>query len=105
LDDFPIILNIAQSTDTILNGWRRSALWLGGTTLLLMCACVALALHAERQIQAHRRTARRLRTAEHELRLVIDSLPALVAYWDRGLINRMANLTHERWFRLAPEKI
>lgn len=105
LDDFPIILNIAQSTDNILNGWRRGAVWLGSTTLLLMLACVALALYAERQIRAHRRTARRLRKAEHELRIVIDSLPALVAYWDRGLINRMANLTHERWFGLPPARI
>src|SRR5690606_5249911 len=74
LDDFPLILNIAQSTETILSGWRRSAYWMGGATLLLTLGCVALALYAERQLRGHRRTARRLEKAEHEMRVVFDSL-------------------------------
>src|SRR5690606_17268941 len=71
----------------------------------LMCACVALAVFAERRLHAHRRTASRLRQAERELRVVMDSLPVLVAYWDDQLINRLANITHRDWFGVLPEQM
>ncbi len=105
LEKFPIIVNVAQSTDSILGSWKRSAVWLGGATLLLMLGCVMLALFAETRLLANRRIASRLRETERELRVVIDSVPVLVAYWDDQLMNRMANIAHERWFGLAPERM
>lgn len=105
LEEFPIIVNVAQSTESILGAWRRSAVWLGGATLLLMLGCVLLALFAESRLLAYRRIAVRLREAEHELRLVIDSVPVLVAYWDNQLVNRMANVAHERWFGMDPQRM
>lgn len=105
LEHFPLVINVAQSTQTILGGWQRNALWLAGTTLILMCACVFLAIFAERGLRAHRRTSQRLGQAEHELRTIVDSLPVLVAYWDKQLINRMANIAHQRWLGLAPEEM
>src|SRR5690606_39307905 len=91
LERYPLIMNVAQSTETILGSWQRNAIWLGALTLLLMVACVGLAVLAERGLRAHRRTTHRLAQAERELRTIIDSLPVLVAYWDKDLINRMAN--------------
>lgn len=105
LERFPLIINVAQSTKTILGGWRLNALWLGAATLLLMAGCVFLAFLAERQLLAHRRTALRLGQAERELRTVVDSLPVLVAYWDDQLINRMANIAHRDWIGLEPEQM
>lgn len=102
LETFPVIINVAQSTRTILGGWQRNALWLGAATLVLMAACVSLALFAEHGMRAHRRTSERLGQAERELRTIVDSLPVLVAYWDKGLVNRMANIAHRHWLGLEP---
>lgn len=105
LSRYPLIINVAQSTQTILSSWRHNALWLAGATLALMIACVVLALFAERSLKAHRRTSQRLGQAERELRTIVDSLPALVAYWDNQLVNRMANIAHCKWLGLAPENL
>lgn len=105
LEHYPLIINVAQATDTILGGWRKTAFWLGGLTLILMAACVGLALLAERGMRAHRRASRRLAQAEKELRTIVDSLPVLVAYWDHQLINRMSNTAHLQWVGLGPDEI
>src|SRR5690606_32331201 len=36
---------------------------------------------------------------------IVDSIPVLVAYWDKNLINRMSNIAHQQWFGLKPEEI
>ena len=105
LERYPLVINVAQATQTILGGWQRTAFWLGGLTLILMSACVGLALVADRGMRAHRRAARRLAQAEKELRTIVDSLPVLVAYWDHQLINRMSNTAHLHWVGLEPEEI
>lgn len=105
LDRFPLIVSVGQSASSILAPWKRTAWWMGGGTLLLMCACVWLAIVAERRLRAYRRMASRLQQAEHDLRTLIDSVPVLVAYWDDQLVNRMANIFHEKWFGLSPEKM
>lgn len=105
LERYPLILNVAQSTETILGSWQRNAIWLGALTLLLMAACVGLAVLAERSLRAHRSTTHRLAQAERELRTIIDSLPVLVAYWDKDLISRMANSAHERWMGRSPDQL
>lgn len=105
LDKYPVIVNVAQSTHSILAAWKRAAVWLGGATLLLMLACMLLAVLAESRVRAYRSIASRLRQAEHELRVVIDSLPVLVAYWDNHLVNRVANIVHEKWFGMSPGRM
>lgn len=104
LDGFPLLVNTAQSTAGILAGWRSDAIWLGTTTAVLILACFGLAMLNERELRAHRRTIRRLHRAEHEMRTVLDSLPAMVAYWDNRLINRFCNRAHQQWFGLSPEE-
>lgn len=105
LNGYPLLVNTAQSVDSILGAWRRSALWLGAVTLLLMMACIALALFAARNLRAQHHTARLLRRTKHELRTVLDSLPALVSYWDSSLLNRFSNLAHVHWFGLTADQI
>ena len=105
LERYPLIINVAQATKTILGGWQRNAFWLGGLTLILMGACMGLALLAERGMRAHRRASQRLAQAEKELRTIVDSLPVLVAYWDDQLINRMANSAHLHWVGMEPNEI
>ncbi len=105
LGDYPLLINTAQSTDSILGGWRRQAVSLGLATSFLMLACLGLALVAERELRAHRATSRRLQRAEHELRTVLDSLPARVAYWDDSMRNRFSNLAHQKWHRVTAKQL
>lgn len=104
LERYPIIINVAQSTQTILGDWRRNALWLAGATLVLMAACIFLAVFAERHLRAHRHTLRQLERAERELRTIVDSLPALVSYWDKQLVIRMVNIAHQQWLGVSAEE-
>jgi|GEM_PF-1304138 PAS domain S-box len=46
-----------------------------------------------------------LRRKEAELKLIVDTMPALVAYIDRDLRYGLVNLAYEKWFGLAPEKV
>ena len=103
LENFPVVISVFQSRDSILNDWKRNALWLATATLVLMAACVLLALQAQKGMEAYRQAARRLAKAERELRTVVSNLPVLVAYWDDRLVNRMANITHLDWLGWSPE--
>jgi diguanylate cyclase (GGDEF)-like protein/PAS domain S-box-containing protein len=39
------------------------------------------------------------------LRTVADSVPAMLAYWDRNQRNRFANRAYEKWFGVSPEAL
>lgn len=41
----------------------------------------------------------------HHMRLLVDQLPSMLAYWDRNLTCRFANQAYKTWFGLNPEKI
>ncbi len=40
-----------------------------------------------------------------QLRAVLNGIPAMVAYWDSGLRNRLANDAYLKWFGVTPEKL
>ncbi len=64
---------------------------------------VALAtLNASLEAQVMERT-NSLGTALHDLRAILDAVPSLIAYWDKQLINRMANRAYGDWFGQTPE--
>ncbi len=46
-----------------------------------------------------------LRRKEAELKLIVDTMPALVSYIDRDLRYGLANLAYEKWFGIRPEDI
>ena len=47
----------------------------------------------------------RTRQSEERLRQIADSVPAMIAYWDRNLICGFANQAHFAWFRLSSEQM
>lgn len=100
---YPLIINVAQSTDTILAHWRRSAWQLGSFALILMAACIGLAMLFARELAARQRVSGELRQAEHDLHTILDNLPSMVSYWDREQCNRFANHAYQSWFGVTAE--
>ena len=41
-----------------------------------------------------------LETARHDLTNVLDALPSMIGYWDKGMVNRFANQAYRRWYGL-----
>ncbi|MBP6418759.1 MAG: diguanylate cyclase [Giesbergeria sp.] len=102
---YPLIINVAQSTDSILAHWRRSAWWLGSFALVLMVACIGLAVLFARELAARQQVSAELQQAEHDLRTILHNLPSMVSYWDRDRCNRFANRAYEDWFGISAEAL
>jgi PAS domain S-box-containing protein len=56
-------------------------------------------------ITAHTLAAQALRDREHQLRLIIDTVPALIAYLDPAYRYHLLNRTYELWFGESLETI
>jgi PAS domain S-box-containing protein len=41
----------------------------------------------------------------HYMRLLVDHIPSMLAYWDRDLRCRFANRAYERWFGVDPDRL
>ena len=102
---YPLIINVAQSADSILANWTRSAWVLGGFALLLMVSCVALAMLSVHEIALRHQVSARLREAEHNTRTILNNMPSMIGYWDGELRNRFANHAYFEWFGVLPEDL
>ena len=102
---YPLILSVAESTETISARWRGNAWMLGSFALLLVLACLGLAALFVQELRRRQRLGAQLRQTEHDLRTILDNLPSMVAYWSQGLRNRFANAAYHRWFGVAPEAL
>ena len=100
---YPLIINVAQSADSILAKWTRSAWVLGGFALLLMVSCVGLATLFVRELTLRLQVSARLREAEHNTRTILNNMPSVIGYWDNELRNRFANQAYFEWFGVLPE--
>ena len=103
--DYPLIVNVAHSVDTILAGWYRSAWILGGFALALMTACLGLAWLFARELRRRQLVSGQLQQTEHDLRTILNNLPSMIGYWDRDLHSRFANNAYVDWFGRAPEQM
>ncbi|GGX08423.1 PAS domain-containing hybrid sensor histidine kinase/response regulator [Undibacterium macrobrachii] len=56
---------------------------------------ISLNSSLERQVQE--RTVE-LEAAKRDLQTVLDSVPSIIGYWDKQLINRVANHAYQNWF-------
>lgn len=46
-----------------------------------------------------------LRNGEHRLNVLLDSMPALIGYWNKNLINEYGNKAYSKWFGVSPEQL
>jgi diguanylate cyclase (GGDEF)-like protein/PAS domain S-box-containing protein len=102
---YPLVVNVAQSTDVILADWRKSALQLSFFALVLMAGCVGLAVLFTRELGRRQQVASQLQQAEHYLRTILDNLPSTISYWDQEQRNRFINKTSREFFGSPPEAL
>ncbi len=102
---YPLVINVAQAVDEVLADWRRSAIWLGIFALVLMAACIGLAVLSARELEQRQAMSAELQQARHDVQTILDNLPSLVSYWDTDLHNRFANRATELWFGITPEQL
>ncbi len=102
---YPLILNMAQSTRTILGEWMVNGLVLGIFAVILMGACLGLAALFVRELALRQKVSAQLHEAEHNLRTILDNVPSMIAYWDGGLRNRFANRATLEEFGTYPEPV
>jgi PAS domain S-box-containing protein len=61
-------------------------------------------LNADLEAKVAQRTTE-LDAARRALKTVLDSVPSMIGYWDKNLINRVANHAYHTWFGVAPDSL
>ncbi|PVY56817.1 PAS domain S-box-containing protein/diguanylate cyclase (GGDEF)-like protein [Simplicispira sp. 125] len=102
---YPLVVNVAQSTQAMLAHWRTNALQLAVFALVLMASCVGLAILFTRELAQRQQVAGRLQQAEHYLHTILDNLPSMVSYWDVDQRNRFVNKTSSALYGRTPEEL
>jgi PAS domain S-box-containing protein len=57
-----------------------------------------VSLSVMQDVTEQRRAERALNTARKDLQNILDAVPSMIGYWDRHLINRVANHAYKAWF-------
>jgi signal transduction histidine kinase/DNA-binding response OmpR family regulator len=73
--------------------------------LAVLCgaaACLTLLLVKYRRALADGRTPAQVEPVKRDLSKLLDVLPSMIGYFDKNLVNRMANRAFARWFDLDP---
>ena len=63
-----------------------------------------LALNTSLEEQVAERTLQ-LEGARRDLRTALDAVPSMIGYWDKNLVNRVANHAYHSWFGLPPDSL
>lgn len=79
---YPIIVNAAQATQTIVQGWQRSAWQLGGVAVILMGGCIALAILFSRELVRREATEADLLAEKERMRLTLRAIGDAVVCTD-----------------------
>ena len=103
--EYPLIVNVAQAVSSIDEQWYGSVWTLGGFAIVLMVACVTLAILFVRELTLRQKVSSQLRIAEHNVHTILDNTPSMIGYWDAQLHNGFANRAYNEWFGVPPEKL
>ena len=79
---FPLVVNIAQSTQTIRHAWVRNALQLGIFGALLVLSCLGLAVLFNRELSRRESTETDLFAEKERMRLTLQSIGDAVVCTD-----------------------
>ena len=67
----------------------------------LIAALLTLVRHRRLEDEVNRSSGQ-LQSVKRDLSTILDVLPSIIGYWDRNLVNRMANRAFSRWFDVDP---
>ena len=67
----------------------------------LTAALLTLVRHRHLEDEVNRSSGQ-LQSVKRDLSTILDVLPSMIGYWDRNLVNRMANRAFSRWFDVDP---
>ena len=79
---FPVVVNVAQSTHSIFQAWRRNAWQLGAFAGLLMASCFGLAVLFVRELMRREATESDLFTEKERMRLTLQAIGDAVVCTD-----------------------
>lgn len=87
---YPIIVNAAQATQTIVQGWQGSAWQLGGFALILMAGCIGLAVLFSRELVRREASETDLFAEKERMQLTLRAIGDAVVCTDaQGRITYM----------------
>jgi PAS domain S-box-containing protein len=115
---FPLIINVTNTRDAVLAGWRLrtiyTAILTGAAVCLVMLSGMLLSRQVDGRVRMTRlqaeqeqanRTAAQIRDLNatldsnlQQLRAITDNLPMVISYVDADRRIRFVNRTGERWF-------
>jgi PAS domain S-box-containing protein len=58
-----------------------------------------------RDVTERKKMEEQLRQRERDLKSVLDSVPAMIGYWDKNLVNRFGNHAYQEWFGINPSEM
>ncbi|MBV8665457.1 MAG: diguanylate cyclase [Burkholderiaceae bacterium] len=91
LDHYPLVIDVALSTDDILDHWYTEV-WVHVAGVgILVVALGAIGYRMIVQIYLRMQTQKKLRESERRLRMIADNMPAFIAYVDRDQKYRFCN--------------
>ncbi len=64
-----------------------------------------VSLSVMQDVTEQRRAERALDTARRDLQNILDAVPSMIGYWDRGLKSRVANRAYTAWFGIKADAI
>jgi PAS domain S-box-containing protein len=91
----------AQPGLFLLAGHRDAPREMVGGAMLTVILAALMFIVVRRNSRLHERTAG-LDATRNDLQMMLDAMPAMIAYWDKNLIMLFANRANEAWFGADP---
>jgi diguanylate cyclase (GGDEF)-like protein/PAS domain S-box-containing protein len=105
VEHYPLVVDVALSTDDILAKWRTDAILHTSGVGLLVLILGALGYRMIGQLRLRFDIQERLGKSERRLRTITDSMPAFIAYIDQQQRYRFCNATYVAQFGLSMEEL
>jgi len=105
VEHYPLVVDVALSTDDFLAKWRTDAILHSAGVGLLVLVLGALGYRMIGQLRLRLEIQERLARSERRLRTITDNMPAFIAYIDQQQRYRFCNATYVAQFGMPMEEL